>query len=162
MRNALSRRTFLRGAVPAAMAAPYLLGEQRAVAATLESRYPQRVVRLMRESTVVDMLNQFLYRTDKESTLNDWLSKPNAFTAADFRQFADSGVNAINFGLGAGSLREATELYGRWNGFVLQYPQWLARIDKAADIAHCKAAGRFGIIFGLQSAAQFESLDAVD
>ena len=127
-----------------------------------ESRYPQRVVHLMRECTVIDMLNQFLYRTDKESTLNDWLSKPNAFTGSDFRQFADSGVNAINFGLGAGSLREAIELFGRWNGFVLQYPQWLMRIDKAADFAQCKAAGRFGVIFGLQAAAQFESLDAVD
>ena len=158
----LSRRTFLRGAVPAAMAAPYLLGEGSAVAASLESRYPPRVVRLMRECTVVDMLNQFLYRTDKESTLNDWLSKPNVFSSADFRQFADSGVSVINFGLGAGSLREATELFGRWNGFVLQYPQWLARIDKAADFAHCKATGRFGIIFGLQSAAQFENIDAVD
>lgn len=162
MPNPLSRRTFLRGAVPAAMAAPYLLAEHRAMAASLEGRYPQRVVHLMRQCTVVDMLNQFLYRSDKESTLNDWLSKPGAFTAADFQQFADSGVNAINFGLGAGSLHEATELFGRWNGFVLQYRQWLTRIDKAADFAHCKATGRFGIIFGLQTAAQFESVDAVD
>ena len=162
MRQPLSRRTFLRGALPAAIAAPYLLGEGSAVAASLQSRYPQRVVRLMRECTVVDMLNQFLYRTDKESTLNDWLSKPNAFTSADFQQFADSGVSIINFGLGAGSLREAIELFGRWNGFVLQYPQWLARIDKAADFAHCKATGRYGIIFGLQTAAQFENIDAVD
>jgi membrane dipeptidase len=159
---ALSRRTFLRGAVPAAMAAPYMLAERGAAAGAPESRYPPRVVRLMKECTVVDLLNQFLYRTDKESTLNDWLSKPNAFTAADFRPFADSGVNVINFGLGAGSLREATELFARWNGFVLQYPQWLARIDKAAEFGRCKASGRFGIVFGLQSAAQFETLAAVD
>jgi hypothetical protein len=79
------------------------------------------------------MLNQFLYRTDKQETLNEWLSKPNAFKLSDFRQFADSGVNAINFGLGAASLREAVELFARWNGFVLQYPQWLMRIDKAVD-----------------------------
>jgi membrane dipeptidase len=157
----LSRRTFLRGTVSAALAAPYVLRARRAVGAALEGRYPQRVVRLMRECTVVDMLNQFLYRSDKESTLNDWLSKPNAFTSSDFRQFADSGVSAINFGLGAGSLREATELFAHWNAFVLQYPQWLARVDKAADLAQCKATGRFGIIFGLQSAAQFESIDAV-
>lgn len=29
----------------------------------------------------------------------------------------DSGVTAINFGLGASSLQEATELFGRWNSF---------------------------------------------
>ncbi len=108
------------------------------------------------------MLNQFLYRTDKQETLNEWLSKPNAFKLSDFRQFADSGVNAINFGLGAASLREAVELFARWNGFVLQYPQWLMRIDKAEDFSRCKANGRYGIIFGLQSAAQFETVDAVD
>ncbi len=162
MRIPVSRRTFLRGTVSAALAAPFALGTRHAAAATLEGQYPQRVVRLMKECTVVDMLNQFLYRTDKESTLNDWLSRPNAFTSSDFRQFADSGVSVINFGLGAGSLREATELFARWNEFILQYPRWLARVDKAADFAQCKATGRYGIIFGLQSAAQFESLEAVD
>ena len=162
MRNPVSRRTFLRGTVSAALAAPLMLGGPRTATAALEGRYPQRVARLMKECTVVDMLNQFLYRTDKESTLNDWLSKPNAFTSADFLQFADSGVSVINFGLGAGSLAEATELFARWNGFILQYPQWLTRVNKAADFARCKVTGRYGVIFGLQSAAQFESLQAVD
>lgn len=162
MRISLFRRSFLRAGVAATLSAPFTLRGQRGVAAALESRYPQRVMQLMRECTVVDLLNQFLYRLDKESTLNDWLSKPNAFTASDFQQFADSGVSVINFGLDAASLREATELFARWNSFVLQYPQWLARVDKASDLARCKATGRFGIIFGLQSAAQFESIDAVD
>ena len=161
MRIPVSRRTFLRGTVSAAVAAPFVLGGPH-TAAALEGRYPQRVVHLMKECTVIDMLNQFLYRTDKESTLNDWLSKPNAFTSADFLQFADSGVSVINFGLSAGSLAEATELFARWNGFILQYPQWLARVDKADDFARCKVTGRYGVIFGLQSAAQFESLEAVD
>jgi membrane dipeptidase len=162
MSTPVSRRRFLAGSVAAAVAATCAVSARRVAGATSESRYPQRVVRLMKECTVVDMLNQFLYRTDKESVLNDWLSKPHAFKSADFRQFADSGVSGINFGLGAGSLREATELFARWNGFVLQYPQWLMRIDKAADFASCKATGRFGIVYGLQSAAQFESVDAVD
>ena len=158
----LSRRRFLRGAVSAALAAPFALGMRRAASAALARRYPEPVVRLMEQCTVVDMLDQFLYRADKESTLNDWLSKPNAFAQSDFQPFADSGVSVINFGLGAGSLREATELFARWNAFILQYPRWLARVDKAADFAQCKASGRYGIIFGLQSAAQFESLEAVD
>ena len=162
MRIPLSRRSFLRGAASAALAAPFALGMRRAVSAALADRYPPPVARLMKECTVVDMLDQFLYRADKESTLNDWLSKPNAFASSDFQPFADSGVSVINFGLGAGSLREATELFARWNAFILQYPRWLARVDKATDFAQCKASGRYGIIFGLQSAAQFESLEAVD
>jgi membrane dipeptidase len=116
----------------------------------------------MRESLVIDMLNQFLYRTDQQDLLNDWLSKPNAFKASDFKRFADSGVDTINFGLGADSLREALELFAHWNGFALEYPQWLMRIDKPEDFVRCKATNRYGIIFGLQSSAQFETLDAVD
>jgi membrane dipeptidase len=163
MRLPLSRRTFLRGvATTAALTAHCLLRTRDAFGAPAEPQYPQRLLRLIRESLVIDMLNQFLYRTDKEDTLTAWLTKPNAFKSADFRQFADSGVNAINFGLGAASLREATELFGRWNEFILQYPQWLMRIDKAKDFAACKAAGRYGIIYGLQSSAQFETVDGVD
>ena len=162
MRLPLSRRTFLRGAATAALSARYLTRTREAFGAPTEPQHPQRLLRLVRESLVIDMLNQFLYRTDKEDTLTAWLTKPNAFKSADFRQFADSGVNAINFGLGAASVREATELFGRWNEFILQYPQWLMRIDKAKDFATCKAAGRYGIIYGLQSSAQFETVDGVD
>ena len=162
MRLPLSRRTFLRGAVTAALTAHYLIRTRDAFGAPTGPQYPERLLRLIRESLVIDMLNQFLYRTDKQGTLTDWLTKPNAFKLADFRQFADSGVNAINFGLDAGSLHEATELFARWNQFILQYPQWLMRIDKAKDFAACKAAGRYGIIFGLQSSAQFETVAAVD
>jgi len=36
-------------------------------------------VRLIREGLVIDMLNQFLYRKDKERVLNEWLSQPGAF-----------------------------------------------------------------------------------
>ena len=158
----ISRRELLRGILVTALTTPDVFGNRRTFGTGNTSRYPERVERLVRESLVIDMLNQFLYRTDKQDTLNEWLSKPNAFKAADFRQFADSGVNAINFGLGADSLGEAVELFARWNGFVLEYSQWLMRIDKAEDFARCKSTGRYGIIFGLQSSAQFEKVEAVD
>jgi len=81
----VSRRMFLRGTVSTAVTAPYMLRNPCAIGAQSGTRYPDQVVRLVRESTVVDMLNQFLYRTDKQSTLDDWLSKPNAFTSSDYR-----------------------------------------------------------------------------
>jgi membrane dipeptidase len=162
MRIMLSRRTFLRGAVAASVVGSSAFRSASSFGTKAKPRYPERVVRLVRESLTIDMLNQFLYRTDRQDTLSAWLTKPNAFKTADFREFADSGVNAVNFGLGASSLREATELFARWNGFILQYPQWLMRIDKAKDFADCKATSRYGIIFGLQSSAQFETVDDVD
>lgn len=158
----LSRRRFLRRAAAAALAGPFVLSRRYRVFAQSSTVYPERVVRLVRESLVVDMLNQFLYRTDERSVLNDWLTRPGAFREPDFEPFRRSGVNAINFGEGADSLAEAMTLFGKWNGFLLNYAQWLVRIGSAADLGRAKRQGRYGIIFGLQSSAQFETVDAVD
>jgi len=74
----------------------------------------------------------------------------------------NSGVNAINFGDGASSLDDAEKLFAKWNSFLLDHPQWLARINSADDFEKVKSQSRYGIIFGLQSSAQFETLDAVN
>jgi len=110
---------------------------------------------------VIDMLNKFLYRKDKENVLNDWLDRPGAFTKRDFELFLSSGVNAFNFGNGASSLDKAEKLFARWNSFLLEYPQWLVRINSVQDLEKAKQEGRYGIIFGLQSSGQFETVDAV-
>ena len=160
--SSVSRRDFLRRASSAAVAAPFVLRSRYRLFAESNEEYPERVVRLIREELVIDMLNQFLYRRDKEKLLDDWLSKPGAFKQSDFAFFVNSGVNAINFGLDASSLDDAEKLFAKWNSFLLDYPQWLARIDFAADFEKVKSQGRYGIIFGLQSSAQFDAVDAVN
>ena len=159
---AIPRRGFIRRAASAALAAPFVLRGRYRFFAQSHEEYPERVVRLVRESLVIDMLNQFLYRKDKQDELNDWLSRPGAFTRSDFDFFINSGVNAINFGKGPGSLAEAKELFVKWNAFLIRYPDWLVRIDSAKDFELSKNQGRYGIIFGLQTSAQFETADAVD
>jgi membrane dipeptidase len=144
------------------VAAPFVLRSRYRLFAESNEEYPERVVRLIREELVIDMLNQFLYRKDKESVLKDWLSQPGAFKRSDFEFFVNSGVNAINFGLGASSLDDAEKLFAKWNSFLLDYPQWLARINSGDDFEKVKTQGRYGVIFGLQSSAQFETVDAVN
>jgi membrane dipeptidase len=160
--NRISRRGFIRRASSAALTVPFVLRHRYRLFAQSSEEYPERAVRLVRESLVIDMLNQFLYRMDKEKVLNDWLSRPGAFTRPDFEFFLNSGVSAINFGLDASSLDEAEKLFAHWNTFLIEYPQWLARINSADDFEPAKKEGRYGIIFGLQSSAQFETVDAVD
>jgi membrane dipeptidase len=160
--SSISRRKFLSGALSAAVAAPAVLRHRYRLFADSADEYPERAITLVRESLVIDMLNQFLYRIDKKSVLNDWLSRPGAFTKSDFDLFASSGVNATNFGLAASSLDDAEKLFSKWNAFFMQYPQWLMRISTADDFDQAKRQGRYGILFGLQSSAQFESVDAVD
>lgn len=157
----VSRRTFLCSAVAAAAAPAILRGRYQVFASSLKE-YPERVIRLMRESLVIDMLNQFLYRFDQKDLKEKWLTEPGAFTQADFERFKSSGVHVINFGDGADSFADAQELFGKWNSFIALYPQWLMRINNAAEMASAREQGKFGILYGLQSSAQFQALDDVN
>lgn len=157
----VSRRTFLCSAVAAATAPAFLRGRYRVFASSTKE-YPERVVRLMQESLVVDMLNQFLYRFDQKDLKDKWLTEPGAFTRADFDRFKSSGVHVVNFGDGADTFADAQALFGKWNSFIALYPQWLMRINSATEMAHVREQGKFGILFGLQSSAQFQTLDDVN
>jgi len=119
-------------------------------------------VRLVRESLVIDMLNQFLYRQDMQAKLKDWLARPGAFTQADFVSFRDSGINAASFGNGAENYESGLELFARWNSFLAAYPDWLLRISTAADFQRAKSSGRYGILFGMQNSAHFRSPEDID
>jgi membrane dipeptidase len=157
----VSRRTFLLSAGAAAVGPVVLRGRYRVFASSTRE-YSERVVRLMQESLVVDMLNQFLYRFDQKDLKEKWLTEPGAFTQADFERFKSAGVNVINFGEGVGSFTEAQELFGKWNSFIALYPQWLMRINNAADMGRAREQGKLGILYGLQTSAQFETVDDVN
>ena len=77
------------------------------VFAARETEYPERVVRLMRESVVVDMLNQFLYRFDQKDLKESgsW-SRAHSLRKTGFASRA-AGVHAINFGDGAHKREDA-------------------------------------------------------
>ncbi len=124
--------------------------------------YSERAVRLVRESVVIDLLNQFLYRRDQQSILRQWLTKPGAFTAADWQRFKDSGITAINFGHSAPTFDDAIRLFGDWNSFIAQYPDWLLRIGSGADFQKAKTSGRYGILYGFQNSAHFRRVEDVD
>jgi membrane dipeptidase len=160
--GAVTRRALLRSAIKSAVAAPFVLRHSYRVFAESTQEFPERVVRLMRESLVIDMLNQFLYRQDQKDLLEKWLTVPGAFTEADFLKFKSSGVSVINFGEGEGNFADTQVFFGKWNSFLAQYPQWLMRINGAADLQKAKDEGKFGIIYGLQTSDQFESLDNVN
>jgi membrane dipeptidase len=146
----------------AAVAAPFVLRRSYRLFAQPAQEYPERVVRVMRESLVIDMLNQFLYRIDQKDLKEKWLTQPGAFTAADFLRFKGTGVSVINFGEGADGFADAELLFAKWNSFIAQYPQWLLRINDAADLMKAKDQGKLGILFGLQSSDQFQNLDDVN
>jgi len=71
-----------RRAAVAVFAAPFFNRHRYALFAQSSEEYSERAVRLVGESLVIDMLNQFLYRRDRQPKLRQWLSRPNAFTRA--------------------------------------------------------------------------------
>ncbi len=158
----ITRRSLIRNAVTASIAAPIVLRHRYKVFAQSNKEYPERVVRLIRESLVIDMLNQFLYRTDQAELKKRWMREPGAFTEADFCKFQSAGVNVINIGDGVRNFAEAQELFAHWNSFLALYPQWFLRINESTDLTKAKAQGKLGILFGLQTSSQFETLDNVD
>lgn len=151
-----------RRAALALMAAPFVNRGRFALFAQSAQQYSERAIRLVRESLVIDMLNQFLYRIDQRAKLRAWLTRPGAFAAADFQRFKDSGINVINFGEGADNFDSAIRLFGNWNSFLAEYPDWLMRIGSGADFTRAKSTGRYGILFGMQNAAHFRSPEDVD
>ncbi len=165
---AITRRAALRQVLTASVAiatAPMINRGRFPVFAQSPNRYSARAVQLVRESLVVDMLNQFLYRTDRQQKLRQWLSKPGAFTEADFLAYKHSGINVFNFGHGAGGLnpyQAGIRLLADWNGFIAAYPDWLMRVSLASDFTRVKQDGKLGLLFGFQTANQFRTVDDVD
>lgn len=157
----VTRRTAMKAAA-AAIAAPFFNRNRYALFAQSSHEYSERAVLLVRESLVIDMLNQFLYRRDMQPKLRQWLTKPGAFARADFEQFLDSGINAISIGDGADNYEDGIELFAHWNGLIAAYPDWLLRISSAADFMRAKTSGRYGILFGLQNSTHFRKPDDVD
>jgi membrane dipeptidase len=151
-----------RRALGAVFAAPFLNRSRFALFAQSNAQFSERAVRLVQESLVIDLLNQFLYRADLQPQLRQWLSKPGAFPQADFDRFLASGINAFSFGSGANTYEDGIKLFADWNSFIAQYPDRLLRIGATADFARAKSSRHYGIVFGLQNSAHFRRPDDVD
>ena len=155
-----TRRTALKTA--AVIAASFINRNRYALFAQSQQQYSERATRLVRESLVVDMLNQFLYRQDMQPKLRQWFTKPSAFTQADFENFRSSGINAASFGNAAEDYETGIRLFADWNSFLAAHPDQLLRINSAGDFMRAKTSGRYGILFGLQNSTHFRKPEDVD
>jgi membrane dipeptidase len=125
--------------------------------------YSARAIRLLKESLVIDMLNQFKgYNNSNSKVLTRWLTEPGAFTQADAEQYLTSGINVFALGHGNGGYEEGIKQMADWNGFIAGYSQWLKRIDSADDLVQAKSANKIGILLSLQTSSHFRNPDDVD
>jgi membrane dipeptidase len=151
----MNRRQVLR----LAAAAPMLnFGRVRLFGAD----YSTRAVDLMKSSTVIDMLSPFAISQVKSRL---WMTRPETFTAADLQHFRDSGIHAFHQSVGIGGVdayMSVLQYVSQWNSFLAHHSETLKRIDRVADIETARAAGKVGMIIGLQNSQHFRRPDDVD
>jgi membrane dipeptidase len=151
----LDRRRFLS----AAFVAPMIqLGRVRLFGA----EYSTRAVDLMKSSTVIDMLSPFALANSRTMQL---LNKPETFTAADLANYRASGIQVFHIALGIGgpdAFETTMQFVAGWDGFLAHHSETLKRIDSAADIDAARAAGKIGVIVGLQNSEHFRTANDVD
>ena len=162
----ISRRKLLKRALATTASTLFVpminKGKYKLFANSVE-QYSERTVRLVKESLVIDMLNQFKsYFKEPTEKLNSWMSKPGSFTEMDFQEYLDSGIDVFSLGHGGFNYDEANEFFARWNGFIAGYDRRLVRVDSSSRFDSVKNASRIGILLSTQTASHFRSPDDVD
>jgi membrane dipeptidase len=161
----MDRRTALRSMAAAAVGAPDILRRRYRIFPGFDEEYSERCIRLMRESTVVDLLSQFRFadHRDGDTPRNQlWLDDPDAFTEEDWAAYRDSGVDTLALGHGPGDYDDALRHLARWNGFLASNGDRFARIDSGDDFARAREAGKFGVILSYQDSTHFRGPDDVE
>ncbi len=160
----LSRRDALQRLAIGALTAPAILRGRYRLAADLPQEYSARAIRLVQDSLVLDLLNQFRFAdfADKPPKITQWLSRPHAMTPADYEMYRTSGYNVIALGHGPTDFESGIRFFADWNGFIAEYADWFVRIDDANDFDSVKKAGKIGIMITFQNSDHFRTVDDVD
>jgi membrane dipeptidase len=161
--RSLTRRSALRATAAAAagvLTAPFInLGRYR-VFAQSSATYSARAVKLVSESIVVDMLSPLSLGPNEPK----WMKDPDSFAVADLQRFKDSGITSFHIARGTGGpeARERTMWFlSGFNGFMAARSDAFTRIDSVDDFARAKAAGKIGILLGVQNSEHFRNPDDV-
>jgi membrane dipeptidase len=157
-------RTIAYGAA-FALGAPAVLRHRYRLFAWSSQEYSARAVKLVNETVVVDMLNQFRFADYRENPVKSrlWMQTPGSFTRADFEVYRTSGTRVFALGAGSVNYESALKWAADWNGFIAGYSDWFLRVDDAGDFARlARERNRIGILMTMQGADHFRTADDVD
>jgi membrane dipeptidase len=146
------------------VAAPAILRGRYRLFADSAQEYSARAIKLMQESVVVDLLNQFRFAdyAEKPPKSDLWLNTPGSFTAQDFEPYRTSGLTVLALGHSPSDYASGIRFFADWNGFIAGYADWLARADDVADFARLRGSGKLGIMITFQNSDHFRSPSDVD
>jgi membrane dipeptidase len=157
-------RTLAAGALAVAGAPAFLRNRHRLFAFSA-AEYSARAIRLVDETVVVDLLNQFRFPDFREKPVKSqlWMEKPGSFTRADYELYRNSGTRVFGLGAGGASYDAALKWAADWNGFFAGYSEWFLRIDDVGDFARlARDKSRIGVMLTMQNADHFRTVDDVN
>jgi membrane dipeptidase len=163
----ITRRESLRvlaSAGTALLAAPAILRGRFQLFGRQGAAYSARAVRLVEETVVIDMLNQFRFPdfSEKPPRSQKWMATAGSFAERDWETYRSSGIDVFGLGHGVGSYEEAIRYFADWNGFLAQYDQWFMRVDDVRDLDRLPRSGRVGVFLTFQNSDHFRHPQDVD
>jgi membrane dipeptidase len=165
MTTPLSRRDAVKVTLhvaAAVLSAPMInIGRFRLFAYT-GAEYSERAIRLVGESTVIDMLGLLSLNFP---LMARWTRNPESFTAAEFQKYKDSGINVFHIAVGTGgqNAHDSTMRFvSGWNSFLAGQDQLFMRIDSPGDLDRVKTSGKVGVLIGVQNSEHFRTPADVD
>jgi len=144
-------------------AAPAVLRGRFRLFAQSRTEYSARAIQLLAESTVVDLLNQFLFPdfSQKPPKSELWLRQPHTFTEAEAGVYRSSGIHVFALGSSAPDYQNGLRFFALWNGFLAARSSLVMRIDSAGDFARARAERKIGVMLTMQDSTHFRSPDDV-
>ena len=157
-------RTLAAGALAVAGAPAFLRNRYRLFAFS-PAEYSARAIRLVGDTVVVDLLNQFRFPDFREQPVRSqlWMQQPGSFTRADYDLYRMSGTRVFGLGAGGASYDAVLKWAAGWNGLFAGYSDWFLRIDDTADFARlARDRSRIGVMLTMQNADHFRTANDVN
>lgn len=145
--------------------APAILRNRYRLFAFSTAEYSARAIKLVEDTVVVDLLNQFRFPDFRENPVKSqlWMQKPGSFTRADYDLYRSSGTRVFALGAGGSSYESAIKWAADWNGFFAGYSDWFLRIDDVSDFGRlARDKSRIGVMLTMQNADHFRTPDDVN
>ncbi len=162
-KSALSRRSVLKSASAAAIAAPMINLGVYSLGAASERVYSAKAIDLVNRSLVIDMLSilakmgQTAGREEPAKTLDS-----RKITAEQVEKIRASGINVYHPASGVGGYDAALAFVARHNAYAGEWPDVFRRINTVADMEDAWANKKIGYIIGIQNAQHFQTVDDVN
>jgi membrane dipeptidase len=157
----VNRRQFLRTSLLAgagvAVAQMLSRGRFNLFADPVSDGISARAIDLVGRSMVIDMLGLLTLDWPK---LYGWQREPATFTQADYLKLLHTGVRVFHPAVepNADDPYEAALRWTiGWNRFLGAHPEYLVRVDGAADFQRARDERKIGILVGFQNADHFRT-----